>query len=340
MNHCCARTEEATIRAPLLIICAARAVAAMRLAARDVKGVAAFLASDECQNVVVLTGAGVSCAAGIPDFRSPGGMYDTLQPELITAMPEERAAMARDPTTVVLKDMFLRNQFPYHEVRRPFILGTQRQQWKATLFHRFLEVLDAKGKLLKLVTQNIDGLDFQTCIPPEKICACHGSVGRAACEGCGAPVAFDDFCERVRANIKDINGVDANAPSESSEMLCDACRRPLLKPTTVLFGASLPQSFFEVLEEELPQAELVIVAGTSLVVSPANLIALGAPGSTPRIICDWNDVGRGVGIDCASTAREDVWLEGDADDCAVDLAACGWLEELSDLRANYPKRVV
>ena len=112
----------------------------MRLASRDVKGVAAYLASDECQKVVVLTGAGVSCAAGIPDFRSPGGMYDTLRPELITATPQERAAMAQDPTCVVLKDMFLQNQFPYHEVRRPFILGTQRQQWKATLFHRFLAV--------------------------------------------------------------------------------------------------------------------------------------------------------------------------------------------------------
>ena len=52
-------------------------------------------------------------------------------------------------------------------------------------------------------------------------------------------------------------------------MLCDSCQRPLLKPTTtVLFGASLPQSFFEVLENDLPAADLVLVAGTSLVVSP------------------------------------------------------------------------
>ena len=80
---------------------------APRLASRDVQGVAAYLASDACQRVVVLTGAGVSCAAGIPDFRSPGGLYDTLRPELITASPQERAAMARDPTAVVLKDMFL-----------------------------------------------------------------------------------------------------------------------------------------------------------------------------------------------------------------------------------------
>ena len=311
---------------------------APRLASRDVQGVAAYLASDACQKVVVLTGAGVSCAAGIPDFRSPGGLYDTLRPELITASPQERAAMARDPTAVVLKDMFLQNQFPYHEVRRPFILGTRRQQWKATLFHRFLEVLDAKGKLLRLVTQNIDGLDFQTNISPDRICACHGSVGRAACEGCGAPVDFDDFCLKVRTSIKDIYGVDDSAPAESSEMLCASCQRPLLKPTTVLFGASLPQSFFEVLENDLPAADLVLVAGTSLVVSPANLIALAAPDSAPRIICDRNDVASGVGIDCSSHAREDVWLQGDADDVAADLAAaCGWLDDLAAFEDALPE---
>ena len=200
-------------------------------------------------------------------------------------------------------------------------------------------MLDAKGKLLRLVTQNIDGLDFQTNISPDRICACHGSVGRAACEGCGAPVDFDDeFCQRVRSSIKDIYGVDDSAPAESSEMLCDACRRPLLKPTTVLFGASLPQSFFEVLENDLPAADLVIVAGTSLVVSPANLIALAAPESAPRIICDRNDVASGVGIDCSSRAREDVWLQGDADDVAADLAlATGWIDDLAAFEDALPE---
>ena len=142
----------------------------------------------------------------------------------------------------------------------------------------------------------------------------------------------------MRTSIKDIYGVDADAPAESSEMLCDSCRRPLLKPTTVLFGASLPGSFFEVLENDLPAADLVIVAGTSLVVSPANLIALAAPDSAPRIICDRNDVGRGVGIDCASTAREDVWLQGDADDVAADLAvATGWIDDLAAFEDALPE---
>jgi len=91
----------------------------------DLAGVARFILSDQCRSVVILTGAGVSCASGIPDFRSPGGMYDTLRPDLITATPKQREAMRLDPTVVVEKSLFLQNAFPYLEVRRPFILGTR-----------------------------------------------------------------------------------------------------------------------------------------------------------------------------------------------------------------------
>lgn len=62
-----------------------------------------------------LIGAGVSVAAGLPDFRSPGGMYDTLRPELLTATDAQRRAMKSDPTTVVSYSLFKYNQLPYHE---------------------------------------------------------------------------------------------------------------------------------------------------------------------------------------------------------------------------------
>lgn len=81
---------------------------------------------------------GMSVAAGIPDFRSPGGMYDTLRPELLTASAEERVAMTADPTAVVSWDLFRHNPLPYLEVRRPFILGVAEQRWKATLSHWFV----------------------------------------------------------------------------------------------------------------------------------------------------------------------------------------------------------
>ncbi len=71
------------------------------------------------KNVVFLIGAGVSVNAGIPDFRSPGGMYDTLRPELLTATALQRARMAEDPTQVVCWDLFKENPLPYLELRRP-----------------------------------------------------------------------------------------------------------------------------------------------------------------------------------------------------------------------------
>lgn len=298
---------------------------------------AGFLASESCQNVVVLSGAGVSCAAGIPDFRSPGGMYDTLRPELLTATPQERHLMMRDPSAVVYKELFLANQFPYHEVRRPFILGTQAQEWKATLFHRFVELLDKKGKLLRHFTQNIDGLDYQTSVEPDRVIPCHGTVGRAACEVCKAPVDFDDYCGRVRANIKDIYGVDPSAPATSTNLPCDSCGKNTLKPTTVLFGASLPAAFFEALERDLPRADLVLVAGTSLVVSPANLVASHAPETAVRVVADRSPVGRELGIQYGETTRDDVFLQGDCDAVIARLAdELGWKPELEAHKALLP----
>ena len=111
---------------------------------------AEFIASEECRSICILTGAGMSVAAGIPDFRSPGGMYATLRPELITASERQRQLMASDPTHVVKTSMFFANQFPYLEVRRPFILGTRDHLWKATMGHRFVELLHGHGKLTRL----------------------------------------------------------------------------------------------------------------------------------------------------------------------------------------------
>ena len=70
----------------------------------------------------------------------------------------------------------MENAFPYLEVRRPFILGTAQQKWKATISHHVFDLLHQLGKLTRLYTQNIDGLDFQV-VPRDKIVPVHGSLG-------------------------------------------------------------------------------------------------------------------------------------------------------------------
>mmetsp|Transcript_17626 Transcript_17626/g.24291 ORF Transcript_17626/g.24291 Transcript_17626/m.24291 type:complete len:329 (-) Transcript_17626:639-1625(-) len=307
----------------------------------DLAGLARILLSSQCKSVAFLTGAGVSVASGIPDFRSPGGMYDSLRPELITATPIQQQMMKDDPTYVVEKNMFLQNSFPYLEVRRPFILGTQQKKWKPTIAHRFMELLHTKtGKLTRAYTQNIDGLT-EACenIPPEKIVAVHGTICKVSCEVCGTKVeSFDDFCDEVRVNIKDIYKVDPEAPDESKPIRCKSCGRAAVKPTTVLFGSSLPQEFFERATEDLPSVDVLIVAGTSLMVSPANGLVYNVPESTLRVVVNNQPVGSDLGIDYSSNAKRDFFAEGNCDEVFLDLIEhLGWLDDLALFLDELPE---
>jgi NAD-dependent SIR2 family protein deacetylase len=224
------------------------------------------------RNIVVLTGAGCSVSSGIPDFRSPGGFYDSLRPELITATREDQHAMSVEPSLVVDINMFKRNQFPYLEVRRPFILGTIEQKWKPTLTHYFFKLLEDKNILQRLYTQNIDGLDYHTGISEDRIVSVHGSINSMSCEECKAPYPQDEFKTELIAKIKNIyDTTDPLAPLTSSNILCQACGQPMVKPDTVLFGTSLPERFFSSVASDFPSStDLLLVVGTSLVVSPAN----------------------------------------------------------------------
>lgn len=275
----------------------------------------------------------------VPDFRSPGGMYDTLRPDLITATDHQRSLMKMDPTYVVEKGMFLQNSFPYLEVRRPFILGTQEQKWKATISHRFFELLHTKtNKLTRLYTQNIDGLDFQcTDIPRNKIVSVHGTISEVACEACGDSVNIDDFCNDVKTSIKDIYGVDESAPKSSRPISCQSCKAPAVKPKTVLFGSSLPSEFFICAEEDLEYADLLIVAGTSLVVSPANSIVYRVNSDCMRMIVNMDQVGEELGIEYGARPRRDLFTQGPCEEIFLDLIDhLGWKEDLKSISDFLP----
>jgi len=301
-------------------------------------GIATYIASDNCKNISFLTGAGVSVGAGIPDFRSPGGMYDTLRPELLTATEQQRSRMRQDPTFVVNKQLFNQNQLCYLELRRPFILGLAETKWKATITHWFISLCHKKGKLVRLYTQNIDGLDFQTETPKDKIVSVHGTLGKICCESCGEECPVPEFIEKVKKNIKDIYKLPGViAPEESSPIPCEHCGKDSVKPATVLYGSQLPQEFFECISDDFPnRCDLLIIAGTSLTVSPANQVPTMVKNNTPRLIVNREQVGSELGIQYPPYAVRDISsTDKECDSVFLYLAhKLGWIE---DLKEHFPK---
>mmetsp|Transcript_42775 Transcript_42775/g.62428 ORF Transcript_42775/g.62428 Transcript_42775/m.62428 type:complete len:684 (-) Transcript_42775:436-2487(-) len=302
---------------------------------------ARFILSPRCKSIAILAGAGMSVASGIPDFRSAGfGMYDTLQPELLTATEVEREAIRVDPTTVFEKNMFIQNQLPCLELKRPFILGTHGRTWKATLAHRFVELLHKKtGKLTRLYTQNIDGLEGQCAdLPRDKVVDVHGSMGQAHCEICDSPHGFDWFCSAVRSQIKDVTGQDPNAPEVSTPIPCRVCGQNTVKPTIVLFRSNLPIEFFERIRTDLPSVDLLLIVGTSLTVAPANSLVYKVPHSALRMVVNNEPVGTRLGIRYGEESTRDFFGQGKCDEVFLELMLhLGWIDELKGLADDLPE---
>ena len=265
----------------------------------------------EGAKVSLLFGAGVSVACGIPDFRSQGGMYATLRPELLTATPEQRARMAEDPTEVVNRSLFLQNPLPYHELRRPFILGTAERRWRPTVAHAFAKALADAGQLSHLYTQNIDSLERSLDFPEGSVIAVHGTIAEAGCEACGKAAEAGPYLEAVRQSIRDIYEPE-KGPQMSTPIACAACGKAAVKPTTVLFGGALPEGFFSAAQEDFSQgrSQALIVAGTSLRVFPAASLLPAAGGCGARLVINREEVGAELGF---GELAGDCFLQADAD---------------------------
>ena len=303
----------------------------------SMKEVAAFIKSDHCKSIIILAGAGMSVASGIPDFRSSGGLYDTLDPDLLTASEMERDAIRMDPTIALNQQLFLQNPLPCLEVNRPFILGTRKREWKATLAHRFVELLHSKtGKLTRLYQQNIDGLEGQLSqLPRDKVVMVHGSMDQAECAMCGNTSDFERFCDRVQESIKDITGQDSTAPLQSKAIDCDICGYDSMKPSIVLFRSALPREFFEKAQRDLPDVDMLIVIGTSLEVAPANSLVFRVPKTALRMMVNREPVGFRLGIDYNDDAKRDYFARGNCEDVLLELMnELGWADDLRPLVEN------
>ena len=210
---------------------------------------------EECSNIVVLTGAGCSVSCGIPDFRSPNGIYSRLS-EFELEDPQQ---------------MF---DLQYFKVRPEAFYSFAKEiypsNFRPSASHKFIRLLEQKGKLLRNYTQNIDTLERSADI--ERVVQCHGSFATATCIVCGYRANGDS----IEPNIM--------AQQVPSCPVCHEDNEGIMKPDIVFFGENLPAEFDAVFAEDKKKADLLIVIGSSLKVSPVAQVKDRLPHDVPQIL--------------------------------------------------------
>ncbi len=186
-------------------------------------------------SVVVLTGAGLSTASGIPDFRSPGGRWARYRP-----VPIQDFLASED------------SRRAYWEYKGATWKLIEKAEPNAA--HAALALLARAGSIDLLVTQNVDGLHERSGFPPERLVSVHGSDGAVVCTSCGARFP------RVLAQRQWETGTPVPR--------C-GCGGPL-KPATISFGQNLVPEDLERAMSAAASCALFVAAGTSLVVGPIN----------------------------------------------------------------------
>jgi NAD-dependent deacetylase len=189
------------------------------------------------RRAVAFTGAGVSTESGIPDFRSPQGVWARFDPREFTYANFAGSREGR------------RRYWALGRVTYPLIRAAA-----PGAAHHALAALYRQGRLERCITQNIDGLHQKAGLPGEAVLELHGNAARARCLDCGAP------CTRDALHARLDQGVDV--PD------CERCGG-VVKPYTVLFGEAMPAGVMEEARRRAADADLMLVLGSSLVVFPA-----------------------------------------------------------------------
>lgn len=223
--------------------------------------------------IVVFVGAGLSTESGIPDFRSPGGVWDRYDPE----------------------DFYFQN----------FIASRQRREmyWRMAtemydsmkgaepnVGHLAIAELERMGKLDCLITQNIDGLHFKAGNSAEKVLELHGTAMHVICLSCGRRFERSEVQNRIAQG--------------DSAPLCVSCGG-ILKPATISFGQTMPEWETAEAYRRSGASDLFLVVGSSLTVQPAaSMPVVAKRGGASLVIINRDETG------CDNLA--DVVIKGEA----------------------------
>ena len=189
----------------------------------------------QSRRAVVFTGAGISTESGIPDFRSPSGIWTRMAP-------------------IDFGDFLASEEARRETWRRRFAMEETFRAAFPNRGHRAVAALVRRGPVSAVITQNIDGLHQASGVPADRVIELHGNTTYATCLDCDRRYQLD----AVRAAFER----DEAAP------VCEDCSG-WIKTATISFGQAMPVEPMRRAEQETLAADLFIVLGSSLVVYPA-----------------------------------------------------------------------
>jgi len=217
-------------------------------AADETKRLAALLA--EARRAVVFTGAGISTESGIPDFRSPGGIWTRMAPidfrDFVTSAEVRREAW-----------------------RRRFAMEESFALARPNAGHLAVAALVARGTVHAVITQNIDNLHQDSGVPDDQVIEIHGNTRYARCLDCGTRM--------------ELGPIRAHFERHGDPPDCAVCGG-IVKTATISFGQAMPEREMARAEQATLDCDLFLVLGSSLVVYPAAGLPLLAKRQGARLV--------------------------------------------------------
>lgn len=289
------------------------------LSSFTLEGIAELFTKDKIDGdtVIVLVGAGMSTAAGIPDFRSPdSGIYANLQKYNLP-----------HPEDVFKIDYFKNNPAPFYDLSKTLL----PDKLQPTLSHYFVRLLDEKGYLRRCFSQNIDCLESLSGLRKEKLCLAHGSFETGHCLRCNAEYTLAWMRKIVE---------DGDIPHCVKTQDC----KGLIKPDVKFFGERLDARFFRLVKEDFPHCQLLIIIGSSLTVMPFAQLVQKVPPECPRLLINKTKSGHnipailrifspttGLMYDRRGNIRDVAYI-GDCDEAILKFATLiNWNEQLMSM---------
>uniref|UniRef100_A0A7S0FCQ5 Deacetylase sirtuin-type domain-containing protein n=1 Tax=Pyrodinium bahamense TaxID=73915 RepID=A0A7S0FCQ5_9DINO len=283
----------------------------------EVHAIVEQLQEGQFQKVVVMVGAGISVSANIPDFRSPGGLYDSMRKQGFTV-----------PEMVFTCDFMQEHPKVWYGVMQKI----RTEGVDPTPTHCFIRMLQDKGMLSRCYTQNIDCLERKVGIEEDLLVEAHGTMGIIRCAKCRKT-----YDQAAMWEPKEADGIPR----------CEACQG-MLRPDIVFFGEGLPNKFMENHATDLSEADLVIIMGTSLAVQPFSTIirnvkntcaVLVVNRNMPKTLAKHRRLRSLTSKFSGRQLREAAFLAGDCDDSIKWMTSeLGWAGELEAMAEQRPWR--